>query len=132
MKKIFICSPLKGSPDCPEGRLQSSQIVPGHIHLARTLCKAVVSDIVIPIAPHLYFPQFLDDSNPIQREVGCMFSLALLRECDGVVVYDGCCGISDGMKAEIEEADKLGIKVAYLCSLHELEIKGALMHLIIH
>lgn len=106
MKRIFICSPYQGN-NCSSGTEE-------HLRIAKALCKTIASDTVMPIAPHLYFPQFLDDSNPVQRQAGCMFSLALLRECAGMVVFVGCCGISAGMHAEIAEAKKMGIKYAYV------------------
>jgi hypothetical protein len=63
------------------------------------------------LAPHLLFPQFLDEFDPEQRERGLAFGIALLDKCDELWV----CGdvISRGMAAEIEEAKNIGIPIKY-------------------
>jgi hypothetical protein len=41
----------------------------------------------MPIAPHLLFPQFLDDNCPVEREKGLAFGLALLEKADELWVF---------------------------------------------
>lgn len=56
----------------------------------------------IPIAPHLLFTQFLDDHNPIEREMGMHFGNVLMSLCREVWVFGDI--ISPGMDAEIRRA----------------------------
>ena len=41
----------------------------------------------IPIAPHLLFPQFLDDNKPKERELGLFFGNAILSKCAEMWVF---------------------------------------------
>ena len=63
-----------------------------------------------PFAPHLLYTQFLDDSDPAQRELGISMGLRFMQTCDLVWVYTDE-GISGGMRAEINYAYKLGKEV---------------------
>jgi len=67
---------------------------------------------VLPIAPHIYFTQFLDDSYPAERELGIRAGLELLRECDEVFVFGD--RITAGMDREINVARSLGIAIRYV------------------
>lgn len=98
IQKIYICSPLS------------------NINKAKEYCKFVVAKMkAMPVCPHIYFTQFLDDNNKLEREIGIDFGLRLLPECDRVIVFDNN-GISKGMKKEIELANKLNIPVRYWSS----------------
>lgn len=68
--------------------------------LARYLVKTYGD---IPIAPHLYFPQFMEDTG-IEREYGIEAGHLLMRACDSVIVATIDDRISEGMKADIEYA----------------------------
>ena len=91
MKKIFVCSPLRGN-------------VKENIANAKRYCKIVINDGNIPIAPHLYFPIFLDDNKEEERELGIKMGLCLLDSCDEMWVFGET--ISSGMKQEIEYWEK--------------------------
>lgn len=65
----------------------------------------------IPIAPHLLFPQFLDDDNPDERELGLFFGNALMSKCAEVWVFGS--RISSGMEAEIKRAKWKGYHLRY-------------------
>ena len=102
MKKrfVYICSPLRGNYE-------------KNTENARTFCRvaAKYSEVgVIPIAPHLYFPQFLNDGNPDERELGIESGLALLEMCEELWVF-GLDAPSAGMQAEIEHAKERGIPI---------------------
>jgi 3-mercaptopyruvate sulfurtransferase SseA len=99
MKKIYICSPLRGDYE-------------QNIENAILYCREVIREGHIPIAPHLYFTQFLDDTIPSEREIGLKYGLELVKSCDKVYVYGEP---SEGMQAEIELAEQLGIEVVYRC-----------------
>jgi hypothetical protein len=60
---VYICSPYSGD-------------VEGNVAAARRYSRFAVEQGYIPIAPHLLFPQFLDDDNPDERELGLF-----LRKC---------------------------------------------------
>lgn len=101
MKKrlVYICSPLRGD-------------IEGNIKKAQQYCHEVVELFpdVLPIAPHIYCTQFLDDSIPWERKEGMKMGLQLLRGCDELWVF-GIDKPSEGMRAEIEYAKKRGIRV---------------------
>jgi hypothetical protein len=60
-----------------------------------------------PIAPHLLYPQFLNDAVPLERKAGIRMGLRILTSCKELWV----CGshVSKGMEKEIAEAKRLGI-----------------------
>ncbi len=97
MKKVFICSPLRGD-------------IPGNIKRAAGYCRMAVDKGYIPMAPHVYFTQFLDDTNPVERHVGMHMGLEWLHDCAEVWVFGAP---SEGMQAEIALAEELGRKVVY-------------------
>ena len=76
---------------------------------ARQYCKFAVSKGRIPIAPHLYFPQFLTEIN--EREKAMSMNLELLRLCGEVWVFGE--RITDGMEAEIAHAERLQKNIRY-------------------
>jgi hypothetical protein len=63
----------------------------------------------MPLAPHLLFPQFLDDGNPDDRKLGLRFGLILLDRCEEVWVFGD--RLSEGMAAEIVRAERRGIPI---------------------
>ena len=86
---VYICSPFSGD-------------VEGNVAAARRYSRFAVDKGYIPIAPHLLFPQFLDDDNPDERELGLFFGNALMSKCAEVWVFGS--RISSGMEAEIKRA----------------------------
>lgn len=65
----------------------------------------------LPVVPHLYFPQFLKESDVQERMAGIQFGLSLLKECREVWVFGEI--MSEGMCMEIAEADHAGIPIRY-------------------
>jgi hypothetical protein len=98
-KLVFICSPYSGDIKKNKSFAQeySTYAIVSHLN---------------PRAPHLLYPQFLHDRDQEQREHGLRLALELLAKCDLMWV----CGehISDGMKGEIAEAERLGIPIEYV------------------
>ena len=82
-----------------------------NVQAARTYCRRVTDEGYMPIASHLLYPQFLDDSNPEERELGLLFGLALLRLCDEVWVFGE---VSPGVEKEIAEAKQLKKKLRFI------------------
>ena len=96
---VYVCSPFAGN-------------IEQNVSRARTYCRFAVSEGMIPIAPHLHFPQFLDDTDTEQRSLGLFFALVLLGKCDAVWVFGD--HVSRGMSAEIAKAKRKGIPIRYL------------------
>lgn len=94
--KIFICSPYRGD-------------IEHNSEVAKYWCKQVISEGNIPVAPHLYFPQFLNDEDNKERQIGLNLAILLLKSCDELWI----CGdtISDGMSNEIATAIQYDINV---------------------
>ena len=63
----------------------------------------------IPFAPHLLYPQVLDEDDPSERELGLFFGMVWLGKCDELWVFGR--HISCGMEREIAKAKKRGIPV---------------------
>ena len=95
---VFICSPFAGNTE-------------GNINAARRYSRFAVESGYIPVAPHLIYPQFLDDAVEDERQLGMFFGKVLMTKCAEVWV----CGtyVSPGMQEEIEYANKKQIKVRY-------------------
>lgn len=93
---VYICSPYSGE-------------VEYNLNRARGYCRLAVGKGYIPFAPHLLFPQFMDDDDRQQRELGLFFALILLGKCEEVWVFGN--RISEGMAREMEAATRRGISV---------------------
>lgn len=97
-RRVYICSPLKGNIEKNTVR-------------ARIYCRFAFEQDFVPVAPHIYYPQFLDDSNKDERAAGLKYGLEQLWQCREVWVFGS--RISEGMRAEIELASDLKIPVRY-------------------
>jgi len=95
---VYICSPFAGDTK-------------HNIIRALGYCRFAVSKGYIPLAPHLHYPQFMDDSDPKERELGLYFALVLLSKCDELWVFGH--RVSDGMAREISKAKKQGIPIRH-------------------
>ncbi len=100
MKKplIYVCSPLAGD-------------MKKNIERASRYCRFVSSCNSIPIAPHLYFTRFLDDSISEERVQGIEMGLEILKACDAVWVFGN--KMSGGMRREIQLAKQKGIPMLF-------------------
>lgn len=96
MNKVFICSPYRGNI---EENTKSAQF----------FTKIIIGTGRVPVAPHLYFPQFLNEENPHERMNGIEMGLELMNVCDEVYVFGFT--ITEGMKFELEHARKKRIPV---------------------
>lgn len=106
-RKVYVVSKFAGD-------------IPNNVKLARRYCRFAASKKYIPIASHLMYPQFLNDKDPKERELGLLFGLALLKCCYEVWCFGT--DISAGMKQEIEEAKRLNKPIRYFTTDME-EIK---------
>lgn len=96
MKKIFICSPFRGN-------------IEENKKAAQFFAKVIIGTGRIPIAPHLYFPQFLDEDDPNERMNGIEMGLELMDVCDEVYVLGF--NITEGMRFELNHAREKRIPV---------------------
>lgn len=95
---VYICSPYAGD-------------VERNVNMARVYSRFAVRNTLHPVAPHLLYPQFMDDSIQVERELALFMGMVLLTKCEQVWVFGGI--ISAGMRAEIEKAEKKSIPVRY-------------------
>jgi hypothetical protein len=63
----------------------------------------------MPIAPHLLYPQFMDDCDKDERELGISFALALLEKCSEMWVFGD--KINNGMAIEMERTIEIGLPI---------------------
>ena len=89
----YICSPFSGD-------------IAANQEKARRYCRFAVDSGYIPLAPHLYFPQFMDDGDGAERDLALFMDLVLLSKCAELWVFGD--HISKGMSIEIEKAKRKG------------------------
>lgn len=95
---VYICSPFSGE-------------VEKNIQNARKFSRYAVEKGRIPVTPHLLYPQFLNDDDPNDRELGLLFGNVLMDKCKEIWVFGE--RISPGMKGEIARAKKKRYAVRY-------------------
>lgn len=98
MPRVFISSPFAGE-------------VETNVQNARRYCAFAVKNGYIPYAPHLFFPQFMDDTIPEQRELGMFMGKVFLDGCKELWAFGD--RISPGMSEEISRAKERGIIIRY-------------------
>ncbi len=96
MKKICVCSPYRGNIE---------KITKRAVFAARVICNCGY----IPVVPHLYFPQFLDDKDQFERIRGIEYGIELMKECDQLWLLGP--EITKGMEYELEVAKEIRIPV---------------------
>lgn len=100
MKKIYICSALRGDYE-------------KNIEKARCYSRYVAKEFGhIPITPHIYFTEFMNDEIPEEREFGIQAGLFLLLSCDELWYFGD--SVTKGMTTEICTAIKNGIPIRYI------------------
>ena len=95
---VFICSPYADDPLNNERR-------------AIRYCRFAVRHGCIPIAPHLFFPQFMDDCKADERDLALFMDIVLLSKCAELWVFGEA--ISKGMSIEIERAKRKSQPIRY-------------------
>lgn len=101
---VYVCSPFSGN-------------VEENTANARKYSRFAVERGYIPIAPHLLYPQFLNDNDPVERELGLYFGNVLMSHCAEVWVFGET--ISTGMDAEIRRAKRKNYRLRYFNSTLE-------------
>jgi len=95
---VYICSPYAGDIERNEQN-------------ALRYCRFALQHKCLPLAPHLYFTRFLDDSDEAQRAEGLFLGFILLTKCAEVWVFGDT--ISKGMSMEIDSAERRGMRIRY-------------------
>ena len=75
-----------------------------NLKLAKFAARVLINSGYIPVVPHLYFPQFLDDNDQYERIKGIKMGVELMKECDRMWIIGTT--ITNGMEYEINEAKK--------------------------
>lgn len=95
---VYICSPFSGD-------------VEKNVNAAQHYSRFAAAKGFIPIAPHLLFPQFLNDDIPAERKLGIFFGNVLMSKCAEVWVFGN--HLSAGMAAEIKRAKRQNYQLRY-------------------
>lgn len=107
---VYICSPYAGDAGTNTDR-------------AKRYGLFAALQMVVPVVPHLMYPQFLSEDDPRDRRIGLDFSLRLLDRCDEVWVFGD--RVSSGMAGEIARAQDLRLPIRYF-DIHCKEYDNAL------
>ncbi|MBQ8012105.1 MAG: DUF4406 domain-containing protein [Oscillospiraceae bacterium] len=95
---VYICSPYSGD-------------IERNTENARRYSRFAVDQHCLPITPHIYFTQFMNDTIPDERETALFMNLVLMSKCTELWVFGDV--ISKGMKAEIDRAKRKHMKIRY-------------------
>lgn len=95
---IYICSPFSGEVEM-------------NLTNARRYSRFAVKRGYTPIAPHLLFPQFMDDDNAEERRTAMEMDISLLSLCSELWVFGD--RVSNGMSMEIKHATETNMKIRY-------------------
>ena len=93
-KLVYICSRYSGDTE-------------GNAAKAVRYSRFAVDEGVIPLAPHLLLPLYMDEEK--ERGKAIAMDLVILERCDELWVFGE--ELSAGMKTEIEAAGRLGMKI---------------------
>ena len=95
---VYICSPYSGDTE-------------RNIENAKKYSRFAVDRHYLPITPHIYFTQFMDDEIPEERNTAIFMNRVLLSKCVELWVFGSV--ISRGMKGEIKRAKQKHMKIRY-------------------
>lgn len=98
---VYICSPYAGN-------------VARNVQAARKYSRFAVDSGYLPVTPHLLYPQFLNDDDPKERNLGLFFGNVLLSKCRELWVFGET--LTCGMEDEIEQARRKHIRIRYFRS----------------
>ena len=98
---VYICSPYAGD-------------VEANVKAAQRYSRFAVDAGYLPVAPHLLFPQFMNDNDPKERDLAMFFGNVLMSKCAELWVFGET--ISPGMTAEIDRAKRKNYVIRYFDS----------------
>ena len=114
MPSVYICHPFGSDPH-------------GNAARVRRICRWFAQQGYLPLAPHIYLPQFLDVVT--EREMALDLCRRLIALADELLVFGEP---TAGMKIEIEVAERMGIAVVHViwgpqCNRPESKCLGAVL-----
>lgn len=95
---VYICSPYSGNTE-------------RNVENAKRYSRFAVDRHYLPITPHIYFTQFMDDNIPEERDIAIFMNWVLMSKCVELWVFGDT--VSSGMNAEIERAKRKHMKIRY-------------------
>lgn len=95
---VYICSPYSGDTE-------------KNVESAKRYSRFAVDQHYLPITPHIYFTQFMDDNIPEERDTAIFMNWVLMSKCVELWVFGEY--VSPSMKAEIERAKRKHMKIRY-------------------
>lgn len=95
---VYICSPYSGDTE-------------RNTENAKRYSRFAVDCHSLPITPHIYFTQFMNDNIPEERETAIFMNWVLMSKCVELWMFGDT--VSSGMKAEIERAKRKHMKIRY-------------------
>ena len=96
---VYICSPY------------SKGDVKVNVENAKKYSRFAVDNQYLPITPHIYFTQFMDDNVKAERKTAIHMNFVLMSKCSELWVFGEV--ISKGMKAEIRHARDKGMRIRF-------------------
>lgn len=90
MSRIFICSPFAA-------KTKEQQDL--NVLIAQAMCRKALFEGHAPYAPHLIYPQMLDDNKVEQRNLGLRAGQEFMKVCDKVWQFSEV--MSEGMKSDL-------------------------------
>lgn len=95
---VYVCSPFSGNTE-------------KNVESARRYCRFAVDSGFVPFAPHLLFPQFMNDAVSEERELALFMGIVMLTKCAELWVFGD--RISKGMAQEIRKAEARNMLIRY-------------------
>ena len=95
---VYICSPYSGDTE-------------RNVENAKRYSRFAVDQHCLPITPHIYFTQFMNDNIPEERDTAIFMNWVLMSKCVELWVFGDT--VSSGMKAEIDRAKRKHMKIRY-------------------
>jgi len=99
IQKVYICSPFRG-----DTRANTANAI--------RYCRFALKHNRFPVATHIWFPRFMDDNVPAERELALKIGVWLLSQCSEVWVFTDN-KITEGMAFEIDAAKRQNKPIKY-------------------
>ena len=95
---VYICSPYSGD-------------TARNVENALRYSRFAVDCHRVPITPHIYFTQFMNDNDPEERRLALFTNTILMTMCTELWVFGS--EITEGMRAEIRQAKRKSMRIRY-------------------
>lgn len=108
-ERVFIAIPLKPLAQDPK---EAKKEFLENMERAKIVARYAALNGYNPVATTIYYTQFLDDFSKEERSLGQKLGRELLELCDWiwVIARPDHQIISEGMRTDIEHAEKFGLK----------------------